>query len=50
MCQLYNAELNKYVMQLTNEFCRNQAGLNVPTTNYVKKAAECLGRQPGSNI
>ena len=24
MCQLYNAELNKYIMALTNEFCRKK--------------------------
>lgn len=50
MCQLYSAELNKYVMKLTNEFCREQASLGIPFNQYVKKAAECLGRQPRSNI
>jgi hypothetical protein len=50
MCQLYNAELNKYVMNLTNDFCRKQVENGVPRNYYIKKAAECLGRQPDSKI
>ena len=50
MCQLYNAELNKYVMKLINDFGRKQIQNGVPRLQYVKKAAECLGRQPGSKI
>ena len=50
MCQLYNAELNKYIMNLTNEFCRQQMQLGVPKVRYVKRAAECLGQQPGSHV
>lgn len=50
MCQLYNAELNKYLMNLTNEFSRKQMELGVPKVCYIKKAAECLGRQPGSRV
>lgn len=50
MCQLYNTELNKYLMVLTNEFCRQQMELNVPKVHYIKRAAECLGQQPGSHI
>ncbi len=50
MCQLYNAELSKYLMSLTNEFCRNQMNLGVPRVRYIKKAAECLGRQSGSRV
>ncbi len=50
MCQLYNGELNKYLMNLTNKFSRNQMELGVPKVRYVKKAAECLGRQSGSRV
>ena len=50
MCQLYSAELNKYIMNLTNNFCWKQLELGVPKVKYVKKGAECLGRQPGSNM
>ena len=50
MCQLYNAELNKYLMNLTNAFCHNQVELGVPRVQYVKRATECLGQQPGSRI
>jgi hypothetical protein len=50
MCQLYNGELNKYIMNLTNQFCRKQLELGVPKLRYVKQAAECLGRQPGSGV
>ncbi len=50
MCQLYNGELNKYVMKLTTEFCRNQMQLGIPKVHYLKTAAECPGRQPGSKV
>ena len=50
MCQLYNGELNKYVMNLTTEFCRRQVQRGVRRNEYIKKAAECLGRQPDSKI
>ncbi len=50
MCQLYNAELNKYVMNLTNAFCRRQIELGVPHAPYIKQAAECLERQQGSMV
>ena len=50
MCQLYNAELNKHIMNLTNEFCWKQLELGVPKVSYVKKAAERLGRQLGSQV
>lgn len=50
MCQLYNAELNKYIMNLTNEFCRKQVEMGTPRVHYVKQATECLGKQPGSHI
>ena len=43
MCQLYNIELNKYIMNLTNEFCREKVRQGVPRVQYVKKAAVCLG-------
>lgn len=49
MCQLYNAELSKYLMNLTNTFCRAQVDEGVPRGRYIKKAAVCLGRQPDSN-
>ncbi len=39
MCQLYNVELSKYLMNLTNEFCHNQMNLGVPRVRYIKKAA-----------
>ena len=41
MCQLYNAELNKYLKQLTSV---------APKCHNVKQAAECLGWQPGSCV
>ena len=50
MCQLYNAELSKYIMNLTNTFCREQLESGVPRVKYTKKAAACLGRQPGSDV
>ncbi len=50
MCQLYNTELNKYLMNLTNEFCQTQMELGIPKVRYVKRAAECLGQQPGSRV
>ena len=50
MCQLYNAELSKYIMNLTNAFCRKQIELGVPKVKYVKQAAECLGKQPDSCV
>ena len=50
MCQLYNAELSKYVMSFTSAFCRQQKEEGVPLNKYVKKAAVCLGRQPSSNV
>lgn len=50
MCQLYSGELNKYIMNLTNEFCRKQLEAGVPKVLYVKQAAECLGQQPGSRV
>ena len=50
MCQLYNGELNKYIMNLTNEFCRKRLELGVPKVQYVKQAAECLGQKPGSRV
>ena len=49
-CQLSDMELNKYVMNLTTAFCRNQQEANVPRSSYIKIAAACLGRQPGSDI
>lgn len=48
--QLYNGELNKYIMNLTNNFCQKQLELGVPKGSYVKQAAECLGQQPGSQV
>lgn len=36
MCQLYNGELNKYIMNLTNHFCRKQLELGIPKVEYVK--------------
>ena len=50
MCQLYNAELSKYIMNLTHEFCHNQVQQGIPKVRYVKQAAECLGQQPGSRV
>ena len=50
MCQLYNGELNKYIMNLTNAFCRKQLDIGVQKVLYVKQAAECLGQQPGSRV
>lgn len=50
MCQLYNAELNKYIMNLTNNFCRDQVDREVDKVYYIKKAAVCLGLQPDSSV
>ena len=50
MCQLYNGELSKYLMNLTNTFCRDQIQRGTPRVEYIKQAAQCLGRQPGSNV
>ena len=50
MCQLYNGELSKYLMNLTNTFCRDQIQRGTPRVEYMKQAAQCLGRQPGSNV
>ena len=50
MCQLYNIELSKYLMNLTNAFCREKLLQGVPRLCYMKKAAECLGRQPNSDV
>lgn len=41
------------IMQIPDEpstFCREQVQNNVPRVNYIKKAAVCLGRQPGSDV
>ena len=46
MCQLYNAELSKYIMNLTEK----QLQQGVPKVRYVKQAAECLRQQPGSHV
>lgn len=37
MCQLYNVELNKYIMNLTNKFCRDQVLLGVDRVRYIKR-------------
>lgn len=50
MCQLQDAELDKYVMKITTDFCRRQKAIGRSKTEYVKNAAECLGRQPQSNV
>ena len=50
MCQLYSVELNKYIMNLTNTFCREQVEQGMDRVQYIKKAAVCLGRQPDSNV
>ena len=48
MCQLQDAELDKHVMNITTRFCREQHAK--PKSEYVKKAAECLGKQPKSSV
>ncbi len=50
MCQLYNVELSKYVMGLTNAFCREQKQHGRQQSFYVKNAAVCLGQQPSSKV
>ncbi len=50
MCQLYNVELSKYVMGLTNTFCREKKQQRQQHSCYVKQAAVCLGRQPSSSV
>ncbi len=45
MCQLFDSKLNKYIMKITTEFCREQAHLSQPRNEYVKTAAVCLGKQ-----
>ena len=48
MCQLTDTELNKHVMKMTTAFCREKSEQSTPKIEYIKKAAVCLGRQPGS--
>jgi hypothetical protein len=49
MCQLADSELNKYIMNMTTAFCRAKRN-TVEKHEYVKTAAECLGRQPDSKV
>lgn len=50
MCQLFDSELNKYIMNLTTEFRREQKRLGQQKNQYIKTAAICLGKQPDSSI
>ena len=47
MCQLVDAELDKYVTNITNSFCGEQKCNRRQKVKYIKKAAVCLGKQPG---
>ena len=49
MCQLADSELNKHIMNMTTAFCRAKQS-TVQKYEYVKTAAECLGRQPDSKV
>lgn len=46
MCQLQDAESDKYVMKITTDFCRQQKAIGRLKSEYIKIAAECLGCQP----
>lgn len=46
-CYVHDAELDKDVMNIMIKYCREKAGR--PKSEYIKKAAECLGRQPNSS-
>ena len=41
MCQLQDPELDKYVMNITTQFCRQQRGR--AKSEYVKKSGRVLG-------
>ena len=42
--------IGNHLMNRTNTFCRQQIEQGIPRVECIKQAAQCLGRQPGSNV